>query len=94
MVDEKNTAIALSRGAVEQGLAACAQIEGPVTSIYSWKDRIHEDAEFRIVFKSSAGNRHLLMEWLDDHHPYEVPELLAWPVAEAGAEYAAWVRNS
>lgn len=94
MVGEKEQAARLSREAVEQRLAACAQIEGPVLSVYSWKGRIHEDPEFRIVLKTSAAKRQSLMEWLDEHHPYEVPELLAWPAAEAGREYAAWVWDS
>jgi len=35
----------IGRGAVKAGLAACAQVEGPVTSVYSWKGALEEAQE-------------------------------------------------
>lgn len=37
--DDPEKAQALARGAVEARAAACAQIAGPVTSVYRWKER-------------------------------------------------------
>lgn len=81
----------LAESAVRENLAACAQIEGPFTSIYVWKDQLVNSTEQRILFKTDAARRETLQKWIRAHHPYEVPEILAWPVAEADADYAAWI---
>ena len=55
MLDNRESAINLGEMAVAEGMAACAQIEGPVTSIYSWKGEVKKEDEMRIVFKASRA---------------------------------------
>ena len=40
----------------------------------------------------TAGARYAALErWLRDHHPYDVPEVLALPVEEGAEARLAWV---
>ena len=64
----------LARGLVESRLAACAQIDGPITSVYHWQGKIETTAEFRITIKFTASNAAALETWLRDNHPYDTPE--------------------
>ena len=70
---------------VEKQLAACVNLIPGVESIFSWKGRISKEQEVLAVFKTT-GDR------LEEHHPYDLPELLILPVG--GSEsYLNWVRS-
>ena len=50
-VADRADADRLAAGAVERGLAACVQIDGPVTSHYRWEGKLERSEEFRLTFK-------------------------------------------
>ncbi|WP_344019468.1 divalent-cation tolerance protein CutA [Streptomyces luteireticuli] len=83
----------IAAGAVERRLAACAQIDGPVTSVYRWQGRIETDAEWRVVFKTTGERYAELEAHIREGHPYDVPEIIATPVTAGGADYLAWLRS-
>lgn len=85
---------ALADAAVDARLAACAQISGPITSVYRWEGSIHADEEWRIVFKTADDRLAELTALLVDRHSYEVPEIVAVPVEGGNPEYLAWVTES
>ena len=46
----------LATGAVEARLAACAQIDGPITSHYYWEGKLERAEEFRVsLFAQTLG---------------------------------------
>jgi periplasmic divalent cation tolerance protein len=81
----------LARGLVERRLAACVQVEEGLLSFYRWEGRLCEDPEVRLTIKTRAECADALRDWLAEHHPYEVPQILA-VVMRASAAYAQWVR--
>ena len=83
----------LSKRAVEKGLAACAQVDSPVTSHYQWKGEMETATEYRIQFKTATRNRAMLVEWLMENHPYDCPQILAWEAASDNPEYTKWVEQ-
>jgi periplasmic divalent cation tolerance protein len=87
----KEDAERIARALVEGRLAACVQVLGPMTSIYRWKGAIEASQEWQCVAKS----RRALFEEMDETirrvHPYEVPEILAVPIAAGSARYLAWL---
>jgi len=89
-VSDADTADELSRQAVELDLAACVQVEA-IRSTYRWQGRVETDNEWRLQFKTTAQRYPALQRWLTEVHPYELPAIYAISVAEASAEYAAWV---
>lgn len=92
-VGTREDALRLARAAVEQRLAACAQIE-PIDSVYRWQGAVHEDVELRLLFKTAPARVDALLELLRSLHPYELPALHALAVDKADDAYAAWVAQS
>ncbi len=64
----------LARLALEHRLAACAQVEGPITSFYWWKGKLERSEEWRIMFKATPDQLSLLESRILASHPYEIPE--------------------
>ncbi|GGY47361.1 divalent-cation tolerance protein CutA [Parvularcula lutaonensis] len=79
----------LAHAAVEERLAACAQIFA-IESVYVWEG-VKQEREWRVEFKTTDERAQGLMRRLMELHPYEVPELVATRLAGASEAYAAWV---
>ena len=82
----------LAKSLVENKLAACVQITGPIQSVYRWKGELSVDQEFSLSCKTNSNRLNDLLEHLREQHPYELPEILiaAW---RASPEYANWVNS-
>ncbi|MFF4171917.1 divalent-cation tolerance protein CutA [Streptomyces sp. NPDC001744] len=91
--DSREKAEALARGAVEARLAACAQVSGPVTSVYHWKRAVETAEEWQVVLKTTGARYEALEAHLLAAHDYETPEVLATPVVRASAAYLAWLEE-
>ena len=94
-VDSETVAESLARGMVEQGLAACVQIEGPVQSVYRWKGAVQSDREWRLMVKFAAGQSERLSAFIKRNHPYDVPEWVVVRADQVAPDYLKWaVQNS
>jgi periplasmic divalent cation tolerance protein len=76
---------------VEEQLAACGNIVPGLTSIYRWDGALQRDSEVLIIFKTTRAALARLMARVEDLHPYDVPEVLAVPVAAGLDAYTTWV---
>jgi periplasmic divalent cation tolerance protein len=83
----------IARAGLEPGLAACAQIEGPLTSLYWWKGKLQRETEWRCVFKTRAALYPRLEGAIRAAHPYETPEIIALPITAGSAGYLAWMQD-
>ena len=86
--DEAET---LAHGLVEAGLVACAQVDGPVTSIYRWKGAMEAAQEYRLTLKFAAGREGAVEAWIQGHHSYETPEWIYVVADGAAKNYLNWV---
>lgn len=89
--DAPDKADTLARTAVESKAAACAQIEGPVTSVYRWEGAVQTDQEWRVLFKTTADRYEALQAAIKAAHDYDTPEIIATPITHGSPEYLAWV---
>ncbi|MEU6241132.1 divalent-cation tolerance protein CutA [Streptomyces sp. NPDC047024] len=89
--DTPDKAHTLATGAVESRVAACAQIDGPVTSVYRWEGAVRSEREWRIQFKTTAERYEALEAYIRDAHDYDTPEIIATPVVRGSGAYLAWV---
>ena len=89
--DSVQAARSLASRAVEARLGACAQIVGPITSVYRWEGEIHTDPEWRVEVKTAADRVEALVGLLKEHHGYDVPEIIATPIEGGSAEYLTWL---
>lgn len=85
---------ALARSAVEARLAACAQISGPIESVYRWQGRIEQSQEWVVVFKARGSSYQMLENHIKENHSYEVPEIVATPITEGSPAYLSWVEEN
>lgn len=81
----------VARAVVEQRLAGCAQIVGPITSVFWWQGRIEMAEEWLCLIKSRHDLYAALEQAILAVHPYDVPEILAIPVASGSQEYLRWL---
>ncbi|TWT46857.1 divalent-cation tolerance protein CutA [Botrimarina hoheduenensis] len=88
---DRATADRLARVLVERRLAACVQVAGPLHSTYRWQGVIESAEEWQVTAKTLPACFAALSAALHELHPYETPELIATPVTEVSAAYAAWV---
>ncbi|XEC31266.1 divalent cation tolerance protein CutA [Streptomyces fradiae] len=91
--DARAKATALARGAVEARVAACAQVSGPVSSVYHWHGSIETAEEWQVVFKTTEARYPALEAHLLAAHDYETPEIVATRVNRVSEEYARWVER-
>lgn len=81
----------VARGLVESRLAACVNILPGVRSIYHWQGAIEEDGEWLLVIKSRRDLFRKLRAAIEKVHAYDVPEVVALPVAEGSPDYLGWM---
>ena len=84
----------LGRTLVEERLAACANVVGPIRSIYRWQGAVEEAGEHLVLLKARAADVGQLETRVRALHSYDVPEVLALPVAAGSAPYLAWLADS
>jgi periplasmic divalent cation tolerance protein len=90
-VAERAEAERIARALVERRLAACVQIAGPVSSTYWWQGKIETAEEWVCIAKTRDDKFAELEKAVREIHPYEVPEIIAMPVAEIGKAYRKWM---
>lgn len=91
--ETREQALRLAHLAVEQRLAACAQINGPLASVYSWKQSLHEDEEWRLTLKFPASTADDLAALLVAEHPYDVHQWITCRAEGIHPPYAEWIAD-
>jgi periplasmic divalent cation tolerance protein len=81
----------LARHLVEMKLAACVNILSPMHSVYRWKDKIEDAAEFQLVIKSRRDLFDALRAEITKVHSYEIPEVIAISIVDGSPGYLAWL---
>lgn len=78
---------------IESQLAACVNILPEIKSIYTWKGAIEAAQEHLLIIKSPETNYPAIETAIRDHHPYELPEIIAFPIERALPEYINWIHT-
>lgn len=81
----------LAAGVVQARLGACAQVVGPVTSVYRWQGAVRTEPEWRVEIKTAADRVDALVDHITAHHDYDLPEVIATPIAHGSSPYLNWV---
>ncbi len=91
VTDSEDEAGQLARLAVVQRLAACGQGAGPVRSTYRWQGAIETATDWHVWLKTSAARLKELIAMIRANHHYDVPEVIASPIAAGNPDYLAWI---
>jgi periplasmic divalent cation tolerance protein len=90
---DAETADRAARAAVEQRRAACANTLAPIVSIFRWEGGVDSATETPVVFKTTAEAAAGLRELILEMHPYELPCIVALPIAAAQSHpaFLGWI---
>ena len=89
--DDEAWVLSFTRSLVDDRLAACGQLIGPIRSIYRWDDGVQEDTEVRVALHTRESLVPVIIERTRAEHSYEVPCVLALAVENGNPDYVAWV---
>lgn len=89
--DSEAEAGRLGRLAVEDRLAACAQVAGPIRSTYRWEGRIEHAEEWVCSAKTTDGGAQRLVQRWRAAHRYENPEIIVTPILAGSPDYLDWL---
>lgn len=76
---------------VEERLAACVQVLGPIVSTYHWRGEIETEREWQCLAKTTAARYPELEATIRRLHSYDEPEIIATPIVSGSAGYLAWI---
>lgn len=88
---DEATARALAALLVEKRLAACVNILASCRSVYRWQGKVGDAAEVPVLIKTTEPRYAELEAAIRAAHPYELPEIVAVPLARGLPDYLAWV---
>lgn len=81
----------LAHQIISNRLAACCNIIPDISSIYTWNNELYAENEHLIVIKTTK-NRYLELEaFIQEQHPYEVPEIISFSAQDCSKKYLSWV---
>jgi periplasmic divalent cation tolerance protein len=87
----KQEAEKIAEHLLKERLIACANIIGPVSSIFHWSGKMEKAEEYLILMKSRKDLFGKLSEAVKALHSYEVPEILAFPIVDGSQAYLDWL---
>ena len=90
---DMKSAESLAEMLVRERQAACVNIIPGLRSIYRWQDEIAGDDEVLLLIKTTEPCAAELIARIAEEHPYEVPEVIAVPIAAGLEAYLEWVRS-
>lgn len=76
---------------VEDRLIACAQISGPILSIYRWEGKLEQTEEWLLSGKTASRLFQDASHAIRSRHPYRVPEIIAVPISGLSEAYREWI---
>ncbi len=83
----------IARMLIETRLVACAQVTGPVTSVYHWQGGIENGEEWLCTLKTRETLFEKVATAIREVHSYQCPEIVATPIVAATADYLAWLER-
>ena len=91
--NSKKEAMEIARTTVKEKLAACANILGEVSSVYTWNGEITEEKETALLLKTSNKLVMKLTERVKALHSYDCPCITALNIVDGNADYLTWIKQ-
>lgn len=92
--DRNEHAESLARVLVDERLAACVQIVGPIRSRYRWEGAVEQAEEWLLIVKTAQVRLDEVVEAIAARHDYDVPEITATPIVGGSRAYLSWIGES
>jgi periplasmic divalent cation tolerance protein len=89
--ESREEAKIIAQQLVDEKLAACVQIWGPVESTYRWKKKVETAEEWMCIIKTREDLYKKLEKVIISLHSYETPEIIALPIIKGSPDYLQWL---
>ena len=83
----------ISEALVNERLAACCNIIEGVNSVFWWEGKVSRESEVLIMAKSIGALFERIEKRVKEIHSYEVPEIIALPIAAGSEDYLKWIED-
>lgn len=83
----------LGRSLLKDRLAACVNILGQMESLYWWKGAVRNEKEVALIAKTTARSLDALIRKVRSVHSYEVPCVVALPIAKGNPAFLEWIEQ-
>lgn len=83
----------LAKILIQSRVAACVNISASAESHYVWKGKPCREREYLLFIKTAASRYPRLEKKILDHHPYELPEIIACDISRGSKGYLQWVNR-
>jgi periplasmic divalent cation tolerance protein len=90
---DRASARTMAEGLLRERLAACVNVMAECTSIYHWRGAVETAEEVPLWIKTRATLYPSVEQFILKHHPYDLPEVIAVPLAAGLAPYLQWVEH-
>lgn len=84
----------ISKALLNERLIACANIIGPISSLFWWHEKIESAEEYVLLMKTRIDMFEKLIKKIKALHSYEVPEIIATPIIQGFKPYLEWLNSS
>ncbi len=81
----------IAKALVAEKLAACANIIGPMQSVYRWQGKVEEAQEIVVIFKTRRRLAEAAIARVKALHSYDVPCALVYDVSAGLPAYLDWI---
>lgn len=89
----KDDAEALARTLLDAQCVACAQIDGPISSLYTWEGKLSSAQEYRLTLKFFKQHQPAVEAAIKRHHPYQTPQWIVVASHAVGESYHLWAKS-
>ncbi|MGS0741883.1 divalent-cation tolerance protein CutA [Glaciimonas sp. GG7] len=76
---------------VERKLAACVNVLSAIHSVFIWRGTLTETTEVTLLIKTTTVRYSGLEACIQAAHPYDLPEIIALPIAQGLPAYLTWI---
>jgi periplasmic divalent cation tolerance protein len=87
----RKDAQAIADALVENHLAGCVQIVGPIVSTFRWQGAIERTDEWLCLIKTEKRLYPILEQFIKTQHTYDTPEIIAIPIVAGSQSYLQWL---
>ena len=83
----------LAQKIVAEKLAPCVQVLPQIKSFYFWESEVQKDSENLLLIKTLPEKFAELEKFIQTHHSYDVPEIVALESSEVSEKYLGWMKK-
>jgi len=93
-VPDRGSGEEIARALVEERLAACVNVVPGLLSTYRWQGKVEQAEECQLIIKTMVSRFEAVRDRIKTLHSYELPEIIALPIASASSDYIKWLTEN